>query len=532
MINITSVDSLSASDVETQQTILTQFIQDKYPNIDLSHGVLHDLVQYLNAVFAAKHLTEMDRWRASRSLKSIQEDPTLAEDDTVDILLSNYNVKRITGACAAGTLFLEFEEDLSVLIPIFCKFTHNGVTYQTEDSFVVYSSDADDTSLADKVLQPLANGYFGVSIPVIAVEPGTAGQMEKGTLVAAEENLLGLVRVYAADTFTGGIDTEDNAILVKRLISGMATPAWGNRYNIESLLRNKSGLAQLIGISIIGYGDKEMRRDTLSCFPVSAGGCVDLYVKPAASTSKTITQTAILQDITCDTMTWATTVPAATLYGFWRVSEIHPVTDTLSESYDIISQTPKSINPEYDDLTVPYTVYQDMDVVFQTGLLDGELSIGDSANFDITTIGIADLDTVQHTLSDPDYCSLTADVLAHAAVPCFLGVSLSLVQSSYNQILDTQIASIKSAICSYVNNTDFCSYISSADIVQHIQDLLLPGQGIKQVQLSGTIMIPGGSVWRATSPKNIQIPNLPEKQVTKRTTAFFTNESLLEITLA
>ena len=116
-IVLTSIDSLTAESVQEQQILLAQFLKEAYPELDLSSGVLHDIVLYLHAVLAAKTSAELNRYKSARSLLALTQDPTLADEDTADHILSNFNISRKSARFATGRVKLHFTRDLPVLIP-------------------------------------------------------------------------------------------------------------------------------------------------------------------------------------------------------------------------------------------------------------------------------------------------------------------------------------------------------------------------------------------------------------------------------
>ena len=110
---VKSINELNEDEVKEQQAILTEFLQEKYPDAVVQYGVMHDLVNYLNAIFSAKERKELENWKSARSLLAITENPDIADEDSVDNVLSNYNVSRQIGTAAYGTIQLEFSEDNS-----------------------------------------------------------------------------------------------------------------------------------------------------------------------------------------------------------------------------------------------------------------------------------------------------------------------------------------------------------------------------------------------------------------------------------
>jgi len=92
-------DDLSQDDIDDSKAYLTQFLAEEYPSMDLSvGGVYHDLLLQTAAIFHALNVQLMDQLRRSMSLAEIEADPTLADDEQVDNLLSNYLITRDAGS--------------------------------------------------------------------------------------------------------------------------------------------------------------------------------------------------------------------------------------------------------------------------------------------------------------------------------------------------------------------------------------------------------------------------------------------------
>ncbi len=94
-IEITDLSALDPTRVESTQEQLTQMISEDYPEVELRRGVIHDLVMSLHAMLIEGVAnTNTDKIRQSMSLSRIVADPTLADDELVDAVISNYNVVR------------------------------------------------------------------------------------------------------------------------------------------------------------------------------------------------------------------------------------------------------------------------------------------------------------------------------------------------------------------------------------------------------------------------------------------------------
>lgn len=528
---VTSINELNTNDVKEQQDILSTFLAETYPSIDISHGVFRDLVQYINAIFAAKEQTELDRLKSARSLLAITEDPDLADEDSVDNILSNYNITRNNGTYAVGVVLLEFKSDVSLIIPSGVSFRFNDLTFTTTTSYMVLNSTNTSSVVADRILTQLSNGNYGCTINVTATQIGTASCLKKGTELTTDD-IYGLSTAIVYNDFYGGTDAETNYELITRLKSGIATKCWGNRVNIEALLRNNETLASMVDVSVIGMNDEEMLRDQMTLFPISLGGKVDIYVKTAPTTyteSQSIYATLTASDLEYDY--WTLIVPGTILPGFWRVVGIDYLNETPKN--DIVTLVEQSVISDTDTLSqqdASFTVHQSMQVSFKT-IRDPSLEQNANKPFNVTVMGLPSIDYVQDICNDRSIMPVSSDVLIKAAVPCITTVSMVIKQSKNNTVSESTVATIKNIIASSINNKGFTGYLTVSELTDAIQGLLGSSQNVASVQLSGVVLGPAGTMYRDVSNKQLVIPDMPLSGITARTTTFFSDVSYVDIIL-
>ena len=527
---VTSINELNEDEVKEQQEILTTFLQEKYPDAVVQYGVMHDLVNYLNAIFSAKERKELNNWKSARSLLAIEENPDIADEDSVDNILSNFNVTRREGTSAYGDIQLELSEDNYAIIPADTVFTCNGLEFTTLESLTVYPSGS-ESAIADRILKPLDSGNFGCIIPVVASEIGSAGCLKKGT-VLANTTINNLVVASAYNDFYGGTDTETNDSLLSRFRAGIATPCWGNRDNIKAILFNSGKLPALVDASIVGMGDTEMIRDQISLFPISTGGKVDIYIKTSPYTiTSTVDLTAVAYSKTGGYVNWSINVPANTLFGAWRVTSIRAVDASLeADSYEIIEQTVSDTAGELKPQDVAYTQNQIITVKFRTIESFPDISVGDTKEFTVSLIGLPHIEVATKLCNDRSLKPVSSDVLVKAAVPCIVHAEIFIKYNKVSVLLDSTVDAIKKAVAAKINNKPFTSYLTTAELVSDIEPLLADNQKIASIQLTGIILGPTGDVYRIISSKQLELPDLPLNYVSPKTTAFFSDIDYIDVT--
>jgi uncharacterized phage protein gp47/JayE len=243
-IEITDLSTLDATRVADTQDLMTQIISEQYPNAELNRGVLHDLVMSLYAILTEGVVNNnTDRIRQSMSLSAIVADPTLADDDLVDSVISNYNVTRKSGAAATGNATIVVTANNPLVIPKNAVFTANGTTFFTPDAHAVRVTGSTTTNANDRVLVSLGGGLYSFSIPLECNDTGAVGAIRRGSRMEAEFEIANLDTIYAESDFSGGEEEETNADLLARLDEGAAIKAWSSRTSVSAMTHAETAMA-------------------------------------------------------------------------------------------------------------------------------------------------------------------------------------------------------------------------------------------------------------------------------------------------
>lgn len=525
-IQLTSIDSLDPALVARHQEELAEIIQNKYPEINLRQGVFRDLVLYLQAIFSAKTATEIDRYISAQSLLKIQEDPDLANEDTVDQILSNFNIIRKEGTNTRGKLVVEVESDATLFIPANTIFISGGIEFINEQPINLFvSSYTGELESKDRLLRPMRDGYFGCTIPVVSREVGSF-TISKGVTFEMEYQSVNFVKIYAASDFSTGTDTESNASIISRMKEGYATPCWGNRYNIGRMLRSKSSLRNFVDLSVIGMGDDEMLRDKAPLLPISTGGKTDIYVKSDSSiTYQTETLYAYKTGKVDSKVRWQCHVPATLFPGMYRVYSINQPGYDTSSGYDIISQTPISTRTAIDDLESAYSYCQSLLVVFET---DDITTDETRKEFDVTLIGLDGVLELQEIVDDPQNTPVNSDVLIKAAVPAFIDLEIVLMEDTPGLVTEEKMEEIRQHLTQYVNNCGFTKLITAGQLIRSIQEALSADTTVYSIDMTSEIWGPRGTNYRTTSNTQLNIPDDPENQVSAKTVSWFLRDVTIQ----
>lgn len=147
-----------------------------------------------------------------------------ATGDSLDHLVALLGVRRKAATRAEGTiLFSRSAAGSIVTIPA-------GTRVATQDLALVYQT----TQTADLT-------DLSVSVPVIAVDPGAAGNVAPGTITRLVDPISGVTSVTNVDATSGGADAETDPELRHRVIT-YSPSAKGTKYSIVAALTGLNGV--------------------------------------------------------------------------------------------------------------------------------------------------------------------------------------------------------------------------------------------------------------------------------------------------
>ena len=211
-IEISSLSQLDETEVQNMIATLSQWMAERHPDVELTRGVFHDLVLYFNGVLNAAIQENINRVRNSNSLLKITEDPTLADADIVDDVLSNFNLTRDNGTPAVGLVTVVLNSPARTAISVATRFAEEDeqAIFLPTESFVVLPPDATITAANERKMIAVGDGTFAANITVRAQDVGVAGNIRRGTVLTPNSVLNNVAAVYAAADFIKGRDPITN----------------------------------------------------------------------------------------------------------------------------------------------------------------------------------------------------------------------------------------------------------------------------------------------------------------------------------
>lgn len=538
-IEITNLADLSETDVQANLATIVELLQEANPSLDMKRGVVHDLLAYYAAVLTTKNRTETARYLSARSLQQITADPTLAEDDIVDDVLSNWGITRNEGTQAAGEVTIVLTGNTSVTIGAGTVFTANGITYTCDAAYTAKPDAAGIGSDTDRLMSELEDGNWAFTVFVTADDAGSEAIIKKDTLIVPSVLPLNYLTSYATSDFSGGVNTETNEELVERLQQGIAAKVPCNRVNMMAMLRAQADYSGVVNQSIIGFGDSEMLRDRHGIFPVSCGGRVDWYVRTQQRVLQTtLTKTATLLSKDEDGGVWQVNFDTDEVQGLYEVSSIllpaattDAVTFAITEEIRDVSLPTSGYAPDIDNAVEGvYTAYQTVMVRFLDDQTDHtDLAAGATQEYSVTVKHLPLIAEIQAYVNGHEVRSVLADVLVKAPVPCFTQVSCTIAKK--NTQTDPDVDAIQQAVAAYINTVDFVGMLSASALHDVIHGYLSAGMTVTSTDLFGRIRKPDGSTVYVRNDELLQLVEDTANMTSSRTVQFFTDPGDVAITI-
>jgi hypothetical protein len=537
---VSDLNSLPTDDVLATRDLLAQMLGDLYPQIHTRGGFIGDAVLLMAGILnEGVANTNIRRYTDSGSLLKISEDPSLADEDTVDAILSNYRVARNTGSQATGNVTVVVSKLLPLTIPNGAIFNANGISFATQAVHAIRTTEAAITLPTDRALTDLGNGRYAFSVPITAQTVGEEGMLRRAATLVPAINIPNFVTAYAESDFVNGVDAETNADLLTRLNEGAAVKAWSNRTTTSAMIRAQEEFADIKGISIIGMGDPEMNRDRHTIWPSSLGGRCDIYMRSQNIARLTaITKMATLIEKKAVGGVWQFEIDVDDAPGFYEVVQITQQSDvsetnrfdadSVTRGFALGSGWQPDIEQDYEAAFSPFqtAVVRFTDTVTNTDSLTVNSS---TAEYIVIVRHMPLVAELQEYISGRAVRGPAGDVLVKAAIPCLLTVQFDISKSTTQETPDT--AAIANAIADKVNNLGFVNVLHASTIVSTAAPFLSGEMAISNMDMFGRILSPIGRTVFTRNRDQMWIPDLPAEYITGRTTAILLDPQDIAITV-
>jgi uncharacterized phage protein gp47/JayE len=561
-IEISSLKQLDEAKVQSMVATLSQWMAERHPDVELTRGVFHDLVLYFDGLLNAAIQENIDRVRQSNSLLKINEDPTLADTEVVDQVLSNFNLTRDNGTPAVGVVTVVFNSATRTAISLATRFTaeNDQVVFLPTEAFIVLPPTATATASNERKMIAVGDGTYAANITVVAAAVGAAGNIRRGTKLTPNSALNNVADVYANADFIKGKDPSTNEAYLSKLAPALAAKTIGSRQSYSASILNQTAFANIQNLSILGCGDAEQQRDQHSLFPISGGGKVDIYaqtngysqekehlleatyVGPNAAYNNSVSSNcspAGLGSSTSLGTIWQVTIARDTAPGFYEVVRVAAPGADNDSGYGIVSDDRgvdfSDIEFVPDILYIPesaYTRYQtavirfeDTDTQPSSALIPGT----SKKIYSVTTTGMPLIAELQDYMSSRDVRARGTDVLVKAAVPCFTKISFEIMKPA--SAADPDISAIQLAISSAISQVGFSGQLHSSVISNVVHKYLSGKQALGGIDMFGRIRRPDGSIDYVRDNTILYMPTDYQRLVTGRTAAFLTSPEDVSVSI-
>lgn len=484
-----TLSDISQADFDAAAETVVSGIKAFNGKLDTRDGtVLRDLLVNPEAAIEAVTAGQISEARKSSSLKRLKEAQDAGEaidQDDVNAILSNFNIKPHSGTSARGLVKVVVADGtVAYSVP-------EGAVFSTSDkhSFIVDSQVvASVAGVSNPGVSPTTTLYKGAAgwfflVPVTASDVGAAGNISQGTSLTPESRVPSFVMAEAYKDFCGGSDVEPLGDIIKSIPSGLSIRGFVSKTAVEGMLRGEfdEGEHPIVAVSAVGYGNAAQRRDKHNLFGVGVGGRIDVYVR---NFTDLFTKTETLAGIKIEDGRYFIDVPEGKFPGAcWIKSVSDPFSADNSE--DVLSSLAFTAERTADvsgtwhdiDSSTPYnTTVEAFNTVWQGfGILLDDVpedidggGWSDARNFKVTAYCMPLAKEIQDFVDRDDVRSVSTDVVVRCPIVC--GVSVNAVVS-YDPKNPVDEATAKSKIRSYINNLGFVGRLTRSEIVQILKNL-------------------------------------------------------------
>ena len=549
-IGIVPGQNITPATFTTQQilespALATAHLSDWFPTQDFNPGsTLFALLVRPMAMWYLVGRFEWETLRATQSLAGVLQNPSLAINEVVDAILSNFRISRMAGVAATGRARVSFSATTVQSIPQSIIFsTIDGVTFSPSGVFRITDSPQDDSDL------PLfgdGSGGFYALIPVSATDVGVNGQIRDGTPLSVSPGLPLLVVASAFGDFQGGAEAESNSDLLARLPSAMTVKNLSSPLSIKATIVDR--FPGICDVAVQGAFDPGMTRNSHGLMGLKSGGFADIYIKASGGVQHGIQLTqATLQEITSVSGqfrgVYAASLPRSVFPGHYFVAAVRGANDA-SGSYFIrqevrdLDLSPSAGASLISGNVVPevsegaYSRYQTNTVFFE---IEYDPSAGTTVVDQFTSEVLVAVEVVYTPLIGEiqDFVLLRnsgvilADYLVRAAVPCLVRLPVITIDA----VDETVLQPVRDVVMAHINSLGIGESLRCDELVMAIRSVSGVTNVRLPIRLSGDIFPPDGSMASLSNNGDLSLPSLPTIGVVPGNSTFFIEASDINISI-
>ena len=523
-----SIEDITNDQFDGSSQLLISSLRTRYPKLDLRLGTaLRDLLVTPDATIQAWFTQQSEEQRKSSSLVELeqrQEDGDEVDADDVNAILSNFNMKSLTGTKASGTIKIVVNEDRVYYIDSEFQFkTSDGVYFATKGSTTASSEPAE----GEVELKRIADDAYYFLVEVEAVEVGSNGNISKGEALFMESAFYGFVSASAYSPFSGGTDIESIRAIIDRIPTALSQRGLVTSTATEGQLRDEfdSTRNPIVAVSCCGYGDPAQLRDRHNVLGIGVGGRVDVYVRNFTA----IPVETVTLPFTKDGDTYKCTVAPGKVPGLYFVSSVMDAKGgvgsyTFSTEYTSdVSQTWHEFDLENVPVESANTIWRGIKItISDTGLTE------DTVNLAVEFVRLPMAKELQDFVDSDAVRNLGSDYVVRCPMICRVFVT-AVVRAKSGQ--EFPVGDAKRLICEYVNTSGFVKRLTRSEIT-----CILKAAGAASVILSGSNMLQGvvidgtGESHVITGDAlDIGVVQMPKQLLTEKTCVFTCREEDIDI---
>lgn len=537
----TNFEDIDETLVSQYEELIRETLEDQYEDIDFGKGtVLFDLVVRPQALYMALNEENADMIRASSSLLEISSNPLIATDEIVDAVLSNYRVTRTAGNKASGTITIVLSAAATTPIPSGSVFYSGTKEYSTSESFVGVTDSSLISNTTDRLIKENSSGYYEFSIEVVAAAEGEDYQLTQGTSLTADNPPSNYVKTFVTYDFSAGSTEETNSELIEELAKGASGKTMSTRLNVEAFVTEE--YPDVSNMSIVGYGDPDMRRDSHNIFGSGLGGKSDIYVQTQPRPLVVqATMTATLVD--ADTGKWQLYFDRDTFPACYKVVKIVPaegIPDGVNACGDQnpgsleITSTVKTYNnsaltsgfiPDIMSYTeAAFSRFQELTFEFLDPYTstDDLTSMVSTHEYVVDVLQMPDIDSIQDFVSGRTVSAHRYDDIVRAPIPCLVSATVPVHVPVGSSVDEDAIAA---AVANSINDEGFSNELPASVICAAAQAVLpTKGRVYPPLDMLGEVIMPTqDDPTYIRSSSVLRVPKDNTLSMSEATVMFFAN---------
>lgn len=392
----------------------------------------------------------MQTWLRTTSVGYLSQSQ-LTQNQTADIVASNYFVTRKQGTYAKGVVTLTCTAS-SVRVTKGAQFTIDGHIFVTQKTTIASVSPLQDTEDINYTKMYSINGQYKTNVPVASVVSGYM-EIPEGALVTVSSYIANVSQAQLTSPITGGAQSQTDASMMSR-----CKDRCGSAIGTLGALRIKMQEApvQVMSCNAISSKDPGCFRARNNNLDVPYGGIVDVYVKTANQTSFS---QLLFQQMDHDSDGYYIQVSVKDdrqIAGFTRVTKVL----SAQQGTQIGTYTVQygSSNTLVSAQAARLTVYQTAKIRFRQSLTA-------SVPVQVTVQYVNGITDLQQYMDSSSGAFLGQDCLVKAAVPATVHIS-GYIHSAQPITQDT-LQSLKTFISQYVNSKQVGDYmLNMAQVAQ------------------------------------------------------------------